>query len=58
MSDTVPGERVLIRPRRATWMSASLAVLLLAVFVVVAVLLRRSETGVIFQTSEIGRAHV
>ncbi|PXY19682.1 hypothetical protein BAY60_30705 [Prauserella muralis] len=46
------GDNVLIRPRRAAWMSAVLAVLLLAVFIVVALLLRRSETGVIFQPSD------
>jgi len=43
---------VVFRPRRATWMSAVLAVFLLAVFVAVAVLLRGSETGVIFQRSD------
>ncbi|WP_344430137.1 PH domain-containing protein [Amycolatopsis minnesotensis] len=45
-------ESVVIRPRRAFWMSATLAVLLVAVFVVVAVLLRGSNTGVRFQTSD------
>ncbi len=44
--------RVTIRPRRAAWMSGSLALLLVAVFVTVAVLLRRSDTGVIFQVSD------
>src|SRR3979411_497857 len=34
------------------WMSASLAVPLVAVFTVVAILLRSSKTGVIFQTSD------
>ncbi|PXY29614.1 hypothetical protein BA062_20730 [Prauserella flavalba] len=43
---------VLIRPRRAAWMASALAVLLLVVFTVVAVLLRGSDTGVIFQVSD------
>ncbi|MEU0468786.1 PH domain-containing protein [Amycolatopsis sp. NPDC006131] len=45
-------EAVVFRPHRATWMSAVLAVVLLAVFVVVAILLRGSDTGVIFQRSD------
>ncbi|PXY23876.1 hypothetical protein BAY59_28635 [Prauserella coralliicola] len=43
---------VLIRPRRAAWMAGALALLLLVVFTVVAVLLRSSDTGVIFQVSD------
>lgn len=43
---------VVFRPHRATWMSSILAVALLAVFVVVAILLRGSNTGVIFQRSD------
>jgi hypothetical protein len=51
--DVVTNKQVLvIRPRRAMWMSASLAVPLVAVFTVVAILLRSSKTGVIFQTSD------
>jgi hypothetical protein len=51
--DVVTDKQVLvIRPRRAMWMSASLAVPLVAVFTVVAILLRSSKTGVIFQTSD------
>jgi hypothetical protein len=45
-------EPVVIRPHRATWMSSVLAVFLLAVFVAVAILLRGSDTGVIFQRSD------
>nr|WP_307832161.1 PH domain-containing protein [Prauserella cavernicola] len=43
---------VVIRPRRAAWMASALALLLVTVFTVVAVLLRNSETGVIFQVSD------
>jgi hypothetical protein len=51
--DVVTDKQVLvIRPRRAMWMSASLAVPLVFVFTVVAILLRSSKTGVIFQTSD------
>jgi hypothetical protein len=45
-------DQVRIRPRRVVWMSGALAVLLVTVFVVVAVLLRSSDTGVIFQVSD------
>jgi hypothetical protein len=45
-------EVVVVRPRRALVMCSVLAVLLLATFVVVAVLLRSSDTGVIFQPSD------
>ncbi|TVT09661.1 PH domain-containing protein [Amycolatopsis bartoniae] len=45
-------ETVVIRPRRATWVSVVLAAFLLVAFVVVAVLLRSSNTGVIFETSD------
>lgn len=50
MSDT--GTVVVIRPWRAAWMSAVVAVVLLAVFAVVAVLLRGSDTGAIFRLSD------
>ncbi|EID52559.1 Protein of unknown function (DUF2581) [Saccharomonospora xinjiangensis XJ-54] len=43
---------VVIRPHRVVWMSGALAVLLLAVFVTVAVLLRSQDTGVIFMVSD------
>lgn len=43
---------VVLRPRRARWMSVVVAVVLLAVFAVVSVLLRGSNTGVIFQLSD------
>ena len=43
---------VVVRPRRAMIMCSVLAVLLLAVFVVVAVLLRNGGTGVRFQRSD------
>jgi hypothetical protein len=43
---------LVIRPRRAMWMSGSLAVLLVAVFTVVGILLRNSKTGAIFQPSD------
>lgn len=45
-------DHITIRPRRAVWMSGALAVPLVAAFVVVALLLRRSDTGVIFQVSD------
>ncbi|MEU3770995.1 PH domain-containing protein [Amycolatopsis keratiniphila] len=45
-------EVVVVRPRRALVMCSVLAVILLATFVVVAVLLRGSDTGVIFQPSD------
>lgn len=45
-------EVVVIRPYRAVWMSSAVAVVLLAVFAVVAVLLRSSNTGVIFEVSD------
>lgn len=43
---------LVFRPRRAFWMSSILAVLLLGVFVVVATLLRSSNTGAIFEPSD------
>ncbi|ACU96610.1 Protein of unknown function (DUF2581) [Saccharomonospora viridis DSM 43017] len=48
----VAAEVVIVRPRRAFWMSAALAVVLLAVFVTVAVLLRSVDTGAIFAVSD------
>lgn len=43
---------LVIRPRRALVMCSVLAVLLLAVFIVVAILLRNSHTGVVFEKSD------
>ncbi|MEU5261708.1 PH domain-containing protein [Amycolatopsis sp. NPDC021455] len=43
---------LVIRPRRAVIMCSVLAVALLAVFIVVAVLLRNGDTGVRFQRSD------
>lgn len=48
MSDEV----LRIRPRRIQWMATGSAVVLLAVFTTVAILLRGSDTGVVFQTSD------
>lgn len=45
-------DRVQFRPRRAIWMSAACAVVVVAVFTTVAVLLRSSDTGVIFQLAD------
>jgi len=45
-------EKLFVRPRRVFYMCVPLAVLLVAVFVTVAVLLRGSDTGVIFQVSD------
>ncbi|NKQ53714.1 PH domain-containing protein [Amycolatopsis sp. K13G38] len=45
-------ETVVIRPHRSMWMSVVLAAVLLVAFVVVAVLLRHSNTGAIFQVSD------
>jgi len=41
-----------VRPRRATWVSVMIAVVLIAVFVVIGALLRRSDTGVYFQFAD------
>ncbi|WP_410669290.1 PH domain-containing protein [Amycolatopsis sp. cmx-4-68] len=46
------GTTLVVRPRRALIMCSVLAVALLAVFVVVAVLLRNGDTGVRFQRSD------
>jgi hypothetical protein len=43
---------LVIRPRRAVIMCSVLAVVLLAVFIVVAILLRSSHTGVVFEKSD------
>ncbi len=43
---------MVFRPRRAVWMSAALAALLVGVFTTVAVLLRSQDTGVIFHLSD------
>jgi hypothetical protein len=43
---------VVIRPRRATWTAVAVAVVLLVAFAVVAVLLRSSNTGAIFEVSD------
>ncbi|MGA6162267.1 PH domain-containing protein [Amycolatopsis magusensis] len=43
---------VTVRPRRAVWMCGALALLLIGVFTTVALLLRNSDTGVIFQTAD------
>jgi hypothetical protein len=45
-------EQLVIRPRRAAWMSGVLAVFLVVVFTVVGILLRNSNTGAIFQASD------
>lgn len=45
-------ETVVVRPRRTAWFSAVFAALLLGVFVTVALLLRHSDTGVIFGVSD------
>lgn len=45
-------EILLIRPWRATWVSAVVAMVLIVVFAVVSVLLRASNTGVIFRLSD------
>jgi hypothetical protein len=45
-------ELVVLRPRRATWMSVVVAVVLLVVFAVVSALLRDSNTGAIFEVSD------
>jgi hypothetical protein len=46
------GETLIIRPRRVAWMASICAVALLVVFVVVAILLRGSNTGAIFEASD------
>jgi hypothetical protein len=43
---------VVVRPFRATWMAVVLAAFLVVAFVVVAVLLRGSNTGAIFEVSD------
>lgn len=52
MSTVTEDSAVVIRPFRATWVSIVLAVCLVVAFVVVAVLLRGSNTGVIFEVSD------
>ncbi|SFJ67942.1 PH domain-containing protein [Amycolatopsis sacchari] len=52
MSVVTEDSAVVIRPRRATWVSVVLAACLLVAFVVVALLLRSSNTGVIFEVSD------
>ena len=49
---TEPQTTLVIRPRRALIMCSVLAVALLAAFVIVAVLLRNSHTGVVFEPSD------
>ncbi|MFO7190879.1 MULTISPECIES: PH domain-containing protein [Thermocrispum] len=46
------GKQVVFRPRRAAWISGACAAVIVAVFTVVAVLLRESNTGVVFRTSD------
>lgn len=43
---------VRVRPRKVVWVASSCAVVLVVVFVVVAVLLRGSDTGAIFQVAD------
>jgi hypothetical protein len=45
-------ERLDVRPRRATWVSVMIAVVLIAVFFTVGALLRRTDTGVYFQLAD------
>ncbi|WP_216216426.1 PH domain-containing protein [Amycolatopsis aidingensis] len=52
MVTTVTEDQVTFRPRRVVWMCTPLAAVLLTVFVTVAVLLRDSDTGVIFRASD------
>lgn len=49
---TETNETVQFRPRRAVVMSAACALVLIVVFTTVAVLLRSSETGVVFQVAD------
>ncbi|HVV13074.1 PH domain-containing protein [Amycolatopsis sp.] len=49
---TKQDETVVIRPFRAAWMSVILAVILVVAFAVVAILLRSSNTGAIFEVSD------
>lgn len=41
-----------VRPRRTIWMAIVLAIVLIAVFIAVGTLLRRSDTGVYFQLAD------
>lgn len=45
-------ERVEFRPRRSIWMASACAVGVVIVFTIVAVVLRSSDTGVIFRPSD------
>ncbi|KAA9160346.1 PH domain-containing protein [Amycolatopsis acidicola] len=45
-------ETVVIRPFKAAWMSVVLAIVLVVAFAVVAILLRSSNTGAIFEVSD------
>jgi Bacterial PH domain len=49
---TAVTDRLDVRPRRATWVSAVIAIVLIVVFVTVGALLRRSDTGVYFQLAD------
>lgn len=52
MSTMTEESTLVVRPYRATWMSVVLAVFLVAAFLVVAILLRGSNTGAIFEVSD------
>ncbi|WP_158890093.1 PH domain-containing protein [Amycolatopsis anabasis] len=49
---TAEEQTLVIRPRRAMWMAGACALVLVAAFTTVGVLLRSSNTGAIFQTSD------
>lgn len=51
-SGVVGTEPVQCRPFFAIWMASGLAVAIVAVFTVVGIVLRSSDTGVVFQTSD------
>ncbi len=52
IDERVGPDSVQFRPRRVIWMAGSCAISLVAAFTTVAVLLRSSDTGVIFQPSD------
>jgi hypothetical protein len=47
-----PPDALDVRPRRVVWVAGTLAAVLVAVFVTVAVLLRKGDTGVNFQPAD------
>ncbi|HEY0636293.1 MAG TPA: PH domain-containing protein [Pseudonocardiaceae bacterium] len=52
MTEAPPADVVDVRPRKARWIAVAAATVLVTVFCVVAALLRSTDTGVYFRTSD------